>query len=137
MANRGKQGDDPTTTPAAPLVFVHIPKAAGTALKELIAQIYRGRPMLLFAPGDGRLERFRTLPASSRASVAVLGGHEPFGLQDAFEGTGAEPAVITVLREPVAREVSLYRYIFAESAHFAHARFVAERPTIGEVLGAR
>lgn len=123
--------------PATPLVFVHIPKAAGTSLKDLIARVYRGKPSLFFTPGDGRLERFATLPSASRAACAVVAGHEPFGLQRVFKGTGLTPAVVTVVREPVARVVSLYRYIFREKAHPWHADFVARRPTVRDVLSAR
>lgn len=123
--------------PVAPLVFVHVPKAAGTSLKDLIARVYAGRPALFFTPADGRLERFAALPAASRASCAVVAGHEPFGLQRVYEGSGVCPSVITVLRAPVARVCSLYRYIFAEPGHASHASFVAERPSVGDVLSAR
>ncbi len=123
--------------PVAPLVFVHIPKAAGTSLKDRIAKTYSGRPMLFFTPGDGRLDAFAALPPARRASCAVVAGHEPFGLQRVYNDTGVEPAVITVLREPVSRVVSLYRYIFAEPDHFRHADFNARRPTIAQILGER
>lgn len=123
-------------SPAVPLVFVHIPKAAGTSLKDLIARVYAGRPSLFFTPGDGRLERFAALPPASRAGCAVVAGHEPFGLHRVFDGTGARPAVITVLREPVARVISLYNYIFREPAHTRHADFVSRRPTVRDVVEA-
>ena len=119
--------------PLTPLVFVHIPKAAGTSLKALITKIYQGRPIVLFSPGDGLLDQFKALPPQRRAQCAVLGGHAPFGLQSVFDETPASPAVITVLREPVARVVSLYRYIFREPAHPKHAMFSADRPTIQDV----
>lgn len=128
-----------TPNPVAPLVFVHIPKAAGTSLKELIARVYRSSPALFFTPGDGLLDRFRAMPPEKRATCAVLGGHAPFGMQSAYDGavradgTPVRPAVITVLREPVARVCSLYRYIFREPAHTKHAEFVIKRPTIAQV----
>lgn len=124
----------PGGEPVKPLVFVHVPKAAGTSLKDLIARNCAGSRCLFFSPGDGRLARFRTLPAAVRAGCAVVGGHEPFGLQDVYDGTGLEPSVVTVLREPVARVCSLYRYIFREPAHAQHARFVRERPSLGSVI---
>ena len=122
--------------PAQPVVYVHIPKAAGTSLKAVIAGAYRGLPSLYFTPGDGRLERFAALPAASREACAVVAGHEPFGLQRVFDGTGADPAVLTVLREPVARVESLYRYIFDVPAHARHADFVSRRPTARGVIEA-
>lgn len=119
--------------PAAPVVYVHIPKAAGTTLKDAMARVYAGRPMLFFLPRSGELERFAALPASARARFAVVAGHEPFGLHRVFDGTGLTPSVITVLRDPLARVGSLFHYIHREPGHPLHRRFVAERMTIAEV----
>lgn len=119
--------------PVAPLVFVHVPKAAGTSLKDIIGRVYAGRPVLYFLPRTGALERFRALPAAARGRCAVLAGHEPFGFHDAFDGCGVRPAVITVLRDPVARVLSLFGYIHREPDHPEHARFVERGVTLAQV----
>ncbi len=119
--------------PVSPVVYVHIPKAAGTTLKNLLAKVYRGRPVLFFTPRTGELDRFRGLPAEQRRRVAVVAGHEPFGYQDVFRGCRVTPAVVTVLREPVARVVSLFRYIHRDAEHPRHGEFVRDSVTIGDV----
>lgn len=133
-AGRGHAGSGPGQTPVSPLVYVHVPKAAGTSLKDVIARVYAPRPMLFFLQGTGELERFRAMPPAARARCAAVAGHEPFGLQRVYDGCGVEPAVITVLREPVARVVSLYRYIFREPAHPLHTAFVEGGVSIAEVF---
>lgn len=119
--------------PVTPVVYVHVPKAAGTSLKDAIARVYAPRPMLFFLQGTGELERFRKMPAGARAACAVVAGHEPFGLHRVYDGSGTEPSVITVLREPVARVASLYRYIFREPAHPLHDAFVNGGVPLAEV----
>jgi hypothetical protein len=126
----------PAEGPVAPVVYVHIPKAAGTSLKNILARAYAGRPMLFFTPRLGELDRFRALPPAQRRRLAVLAGHEPFGLQDAFKGCGLTPAVITVLREPVSRVVSLFHYIHRDPEHPRHSEFVAAGTTLSEVYTA-
>jgi len=132
MAGADARHDGPSS-PATPLVYVHVPKAAGTTLKDAIARVYRGRPVLFFLPGSGELGRFRSLPAKTRARCAVVAGHEPFGFHDVFEGCGVEPSVITVLREPASRVRSLFGYIHREPEHPKHAEFVRDGVTIAEV----
>ncbi len=116
-----------------PVVYVHIPKAAGTTLKNVLSRVYRGRPVVFFTPRTGELDRLRGLPAAKRRTVAVVAGHEPFGYQDVFRGCRVTPAVITVLREPVARVVSLFRYIHRDAEHPRHGEFVAHSVTVRDV----
>lgn len=127
-----------TTTPSdngptTPVVYVHVPKAAGTTLKNLLSSVYKGRPVLFFSPRTGELDKLRAMPASARRTVAVLAGHEPFGYQDVFRGCHVTPAVITVLREPVTRVVSLFRYIHRDPEHPRHAEFVEGAVTLEQV----
>lgn len=123
----------PRAGPYTPVVYVHIPKAAGTSLKNLLSRVYAGRPVFFFTPRTGELDRLRALPPDARRRVAVVAGHEPFGYQDVFRGCRVSPAVITVLREPVARVVSLFRYIHRDSEHPRHSEFVENGVTVDDV----
>ena len=98
------------------LVFIHIPKAAGTSLREVIARQY---------PPDVQLATDApiTLTAEQRRRVRVLVGHVPFGAQAQL----ASPVqVITMLRHPVDRVVSLYYYVRCRPNHplgpYVHGR---------------
>jgi hypothetical protein len=98
------------------LLFIHIPKAAGTSLREVIARHY---------PPDVQLatEAPITLTAEQRRRVRVLVGHVPFGTQ---EQLAAPVEVITMLRHPVDRVVSLYYYVRCRPHHplgpYVHGR---------------
>jgi hypothetical protein len=136
-ARRSSPVEHPGDGPVRPLVFVHVPKAAGTSLKAIIARAYAGQTMFFFLPNSGELERFRALPPGARGRVAVVAGHEPWGLHGVFAGCGRTPAIITALREPVARVLSLFRYIHGSPEHAQHERFVREKVSLERVYDER
>jgi hypothetical protein len=89
------------------LVFVHIPKAAGTSLREVIARQYPRRVQLAT---EGPI----VLSERQRQSVRVLVGHVDY---DTYAQLAAPVDVITMLRDPVQRIISLYYYILRRPAH--------------------
>jgi hypothetical protein len=93
------------------LVFIHIPKAAGTSLREVIARQY---PRVVQLATDAPI----VLSEQERQSVRVLVGHVPY---DAHAQLTAPVDVITMLRDPVERIISLYYYMQRRPAHpFRH-----------------
>lgn len=102
------------------LLFVHVPKAAGTTLDYILAALadetgdgFRRLPGTLYGQylGPGKGEAAAALdaldePAFARARFVT--GHLPHRPPDAFDG--ADPAPVTLLRDPVARLISHYRY---------------------------
>lgn len=90
-----------TASPAI-LVLLHVPRTGGTSLHEAFAA--------RFAPEEHcpeRLNRLETLPAAQVARYRFFSGHHR------FEHLALMPAprlAVTVLREPRARLVSLYRH---------------------------
>ena len=96
---------DPTST----LLISHIPKTAGTSLASLIhgfdseaVFLYNGE-LALGAPDIGYIATFRSKPPPR-----VIMGHFSYGVHRFL---GVAPRYATVLREPVARVVSLYRHL--------------------------
>lgn len=91
-----------------PLLVCHVPKTAGTALKELVRQhapdtcFAYDRQLSLVDPDLDFITGFRRCPPPS-----VVMGHFSFG---AHRFLRVPPRYAIVLREPVARVVSLYRY---------------------------
>ena len=90
---------------AEPLIFVHIPKTAGTTLRETIRREYRE---VLEIPRLGEYEGIidRLTRERLRTFDACM-GHMPYGIHELLGGG----RYVTVLREPVDRLRSLYQYI--------------------------
>jgi len=93
------------------LIFVHIPKAAGSTLHHLLEMQYA--PEESFATCStpryphGDLNRFEALGEKELAGIRLLNGHMGYGLHRYLP----RPAVyITFLREPVERVLSHYSF---------------------------
>ena len=79
------------------VIFLHIPKAAGTTLTRILERYYNKDR--IFVIWGRRLQEsigeFTSLPAASRAEIMLLRGHMPFGLHEHLP----EPSTyITMLR---------------------------------------
>jgi hypothetical protein len=90
------------------LLVSHIPKTGGTSVKSLVDRFH---PDAVFAylrelaPGSPNIEFVRKLRVLGVAPVIM--GHFPYGTHHLL---GVAPIYATVLREPVSRVASLYRY---------------------------
>ena len=94
------------------LLFLHIPKTAGSSLRNALSQVYRpGTQLYLYdAPGPGRtmdLESFQALAPEERSRPRFIAGHFYFGVHTLVP----RPAqYVTVVRDPVERVISLYHH---------------------------
>ena len=100
---------DPDTIRAKPVLFLHIPKTAGTSFILMLRNTF----------GDNRVRRIREVDDDISATVdhivkaelsglSCLTGHLPIHL---FDDILDRFRPFTVLREPVARVLSLYRFL--------------------------
>lgn len=105
--------------PRSPLVFVHIPKTAGTSLLAILHRIYGPRSMYVCEQSYGSIETFTAMPVRQRLCYRVLAGHFNFGLRVLYPGLAA---VMTFLRDPVERVLSLYSYVRTAPAHPLYQR---------------
>lgn len=107
-----KPGFHPSNT-VPTVIFLHIPKAAGTTFSRIIQRQYPARHTYTILPTaghySGTFADLKRLPLSRRASLRLLKGHMPFGYHRFLPGPFS---YITFLREPVERVLS----------HYAHAR---------------
>lgn len=96
------------------LVFVHIPKTAGTTLHKVISHQYPAREILIRHDADGPLAE--AIPPGRGELPAVVMGHLSVGLHRYQAGV----RYITCLREPVARLVSHYHHGLNDPSHYLH-----------------
>ncbi len=102
-------GGDGVNVP--PLAFIHIPKAGGSTLKEVIFRQYpRGTAVWISFQRPDMVEAFLAKSADERANLHCLMGHFPYGFHTELPG---KPFLFTMLRDPVSRFLSEYRYMLS------------------------
>jgi hypothetical protein len=131
-----------TLPPEAVLVFLHIPKTAGSSLTTDLRRLLP--PYLNLAPDytdttrpfqereDEMLRRF--LSCARSGALRSASGHYTYRrirdlLREAQPPAAFTPAYVSMLREPVTRVVSDYAYM-TSPAHPDHAAAKARFPTL-------
>ena len=117
--------------PPAPscVVFVHVPKTAGQTLNAILARQYDQTATVIVEDRSDLQASF--LRTARRRPVSLMRGHLPYGIHEAL---GIDVVYITMLREPVARVVSTYRYIKRTPHHRLHEVVRAERMTLSRFV---
>ena len=99
------------------LVFMHIPKTAGSTLSTSLMLNYPPRQSIRLDLIDRPAADIESeIPFEERARARLLRGHLPYGVHR-YIPRSCE--YITVLREPVARVTSAYKFILSNPAAFS------------------
>ncbi len=95
--------------PRPTVLFMHIPKTAGTAFREAIAANYLQSEIayLYPSPPGFLVSDLRALPIEQRRAYRVVIGHYQFGMHEALPQSSE---YITVVRHPAARVLSQYAF---------------------------
>lgn len=114
--------DDATAAPPAtmvpagvkPVLFIHVPKTAGTTFFLGLTNLFGDTAVRPLRHGEPGLEALVADVAEGRApELACIAGHVPMWIFapwiDRFEA-------VTILRHPVARTLSLYRFLRRHNA---------------------
>jgi len=102
------------------LIFLHIPKAAGSTLQAVINRQYDDDDVYRITTEPSvkaSVATFRDLPRSRRMKIRCVMGHGPFGLHQDLVGS---TEYVTLLRDPVSRIISLYHYACRTEGHRHH-----------------
>jgi hypothetical protein len=101
------------------LIFLHIPKAGGSTVRDVLSRQFQGASILNIT--NTQLERIDAVPADVLAHTDVLLGHVSFGAHDYLR----EPHIyFTLLRDPVERVVSQYYHVLRKPSHWLHEQVV-------------
>ncbi|SRR6266545_19635 len=96
------------------LIFIHIPKAAGQTINSIVARQYPRRQILHM---EGRLGKTQVPSVEDASQAKIFLGHLHYGFHEHLQGAST---YVTVVREPVSRVLSLYRYIATNPQHHLH-----------------
>lgn len=106
-----------------PLIFLHLPKTAGMTLRTVLAARYPAHATFVIGNDiNADIDRFVHMEAAERARIRLLIGHMSFGLHQ-YLPAGAR--YLTMLRHPVDRVLSEYRFLRTNTRHPFHARVAA------------
>lgn len=98
------------------LIFLHIPKAAGSTLHPVLERHYSRRTRQSVSEPE-QVEAFKRRPEEERRRIRLLKGHMPFGMHRYLEGRSR---YITLLRHPVERVISHYYYVKRTPDHYLY-----------------
>ncbi len=114
------------------LVFLHIPKTAGGTLGHALRWNFRQRERIQLNTLDRPLdEEMEGIALEKRSTARLLGGHMPYG---AHRHIPRHCEYITVLREPIDRVISVYKFILRTPSHVLHDRVVGAQIGLEEYV---
>lgn len=103
------------------LIFVHIPKTAGSTLDQVLNREAKGNVCWLSGGARKTVERLTHLPPEELLRFKVYAGHVPLGLHTLIP---APCRYITILRDPVERLVSHYYHVHDKPQHRSYEQIV-------------
>jgi hypothetical protein len=99
------------------LVFMHIPKTAGTSLVSSLMWNYPVHSSLRLNLLGMPLSDLDSIPLERRSRLRLLYGHLPYGVHKHIP---RPCSYVTIVREPVDRVISAYKYVLKTAHHRDH-----------------
>src|SRR5438477_7017615 len=121
------------TTADEAVIFLHVPKTAGTTLNRLIEWEYPLFQMYSVDPVFFRWSaaRLRKLSKERLRKIRVFKGHMLFGLHEVLPQSAT---YITVLRDPIERTLSAYYFMRSYKLHPMYWKFKRESWTLEDFV---
>jgi len=93
------------------IIFLHIPKTAGTTLRAIIENVYNYKDVYFIYSGNKQyfeLDDFLKLSKVKKDQIKIISSHTGFGIHKNIK----KPCkYITILRDPVEYTISLYHHL--------------------------
>jgi hypothetical protein len=116
------------------LIFLHIPKAAGSTFSGIIQQQYDHSSFLKMDFGIQQIELFKDFDEAEKLKIKAISGHMHFGLHELLPN----PCLyVTMLRDPVRRLISHYYYICCTPNHRYHNVVVSKKISLEDFIFSR
>ena len=114
----------------SPIIFLHIPKTAGTTIHHIIHNEYRGAKF--FTSGYYKhIEKFEKLSDEEKKTIKVLKGHFPFGVHKTYPGS---ITYFTFFRDPVKRSISDFNYLYQNKTLVFHEEIMRNKYSLKDML---
>ncbi len=117
------------------LLFLHIPKCAGTTLtEEILVKRYPSKAIIVFYElgTTALIDKLKSMSKREQRAVKCIAGHFAYGIHKFYQ---ARPcSYITVLREPIDRVVSHYYYVLRRTDHYLHKQVTEKRISLKQYV---
>ncbi|MCE2772841.1 MAG: hypothetical protein LW750_05310 [Bacteroidetes bacterium] len=114
------------------LIFLHIPKTAGSTTRGILEMNYRKNERFLVREMWKDNPNFKKLSDAERARIKLLYGHMGFGLHEYLNHSHVE--YFSLMRPVVPRIISLYEHILRFPDHHFAAEMDEHRYTLEELF---
>lgn len=114
------------------IIFLHIPKTAGTTLNQILQRQYEPQQSFFMgANAQASIKTFKELPAEEKAAIRLAAGHTAFGFHNYLPGS---TTYFTFMREPVERVISFYHYVRSSEQHYLNHAVVNDFSGIAQFV---
>ena len=115
------------------LIFLHIPKAAGTTLHSVLEKHYPPASQVSIYDPEQAARVLPHWPLERREAIRLLKGHVVFGLHRYLVG---KTTYITFVRDPVDRIASHYYYVRRMPAHYLYQQVMSRNMSLADYAAA-